>query len=70
MKRIFTTILLTISVICLAYAIASHHREKALLNATEDVLDLVYSNDENYFLDVVTETDAYNNYIEIAESIK
>lgn len=65
MKRFTITLLLIITLVCFAYSVASYHREKALLQATETLMDRVYTDNENYFLDVLTESDEYQNYIEI-----
>jgi hypothetical protein len=65
MKRFTITLLLIITLVCFAYSVASYHREKALLQATETLIDRVYTDNENYFLDVLTESDEYQDYLEI-----
>lgn len=65
MKRFTITLLLIITLVCFAYSVASYHREKALLQATETLIDRVYTDNENYFLDVLSESDEYQDYLEI-----
>ena len=38
-----------------------------LLQAYEDLLDMIEYEDENFVLDVVTETDSYATYMELAQ---
>jgi CHASE3 domain sensor protein len=65
MKRFIISFLLVITLICFAYSVASYQREKALLQATETLIDRVYTDNENYFLDVLSESDEYQDYLEI-----
>ena len=68
MKRFTITLLLVITLICFAYSVASYHRGKALLQATETLMDRVYTDNEDYFLDILTESDDYQNYVESLEN--
>ena len=67
MKRFTITLLLVITLICFAYSVASYNREKALLQATETLMDRVYTDNEDYFLDVLTESDEYQTYADLTE---
>ena len=69
MKRFTITLLLVITLICFAYSVASYHRGKALLQATETLMDRVYTDNEDYFLDILTESDDYQNYVESLENL-
>jgi ssDNA-specific exonuclease RecJ len=37
---------------------------KKQLNATEEIIYQVYQDNEDYYLDVLSETDAYQSYLE------
>lgn len=69
MKRFTIAILLIVSLFCFCYALASYQREKALLQATETLINRVYTDNEDYFLDVLTESDEYQTYIETSKQL-
>ena len=63
---VITTIVIVIQSYLIGYNICES-KYKHYYNATETMLDSI---DENYMLDVIMETDAYQNYLTAKNNLK
>ena len=68
-KKHIVIVIITLVVIVLSYftgLITCHEHYKQYYDATETMLDSI---DENYMLDVIMETDAYQDYLKAKEEL-
>lgn len=64
MKKVIFYAVLAIATLVMFWQQATIRNLSAYVKATETLIDRVYTDNEDYFLDVLTESDDYQNYCE------
>lgn len=64
MKKAILFTLIVVGLATIMYQQNEVNKLKKQLNATEQVFNQVYADNEDYFIDVLSETDAYQSYLE------
>lgn len=64
MKKVIFYAVLVLATLVMFWQQATIRNLSAYVKATETLIDRVYTDNEDYFLDVLTESDDYQNYCE------
>lgn len=64
MKKAILFTLIVVGLATIMYQQNEVNKLKKQLNATEQVFNQVYADNEDYFIDVLSETDVYQSYLE------
>jgi hypothetical protein len=64
MKKVIFYAVLVLATLVIFWQQATIRNLSAYVKATETLIDRVYTDNEDYFLDVLTESDDYQNYCE------
>ena len=64
MKKALLTTLIVAGIATIIYQLNAIADLKNQLSATENIIYQVKQDNEDYFFDILTETDAYQNYLE------
>lgn len=64
MKKVIFYAVIVLATLVMFWQQATIRNLSAYVKATETLIDRVYTDNEDYFLDVLTESDDYQNYCE------
>lgn len=64
MKKVIFYAVIVLATLVMFWQQATIRNLSAYVKATETLIDRVYTDNENYFLDVLAESDDYQNYCE------
>ena len=69
MKKVIFYAGLALATLVMFWQYSTIRNLSAYVKATETLIDRVYTDNEDYFLDILTESDDYQNYVESLESL-
>ena len=69
MKKTTIYAVLAIATLVMLWQYSTIKNLSAYVQATETLIDRVYTDNEDYFLDILTESDDYQNYVETLENL-
>lgn len=69
MKKVIFYAVIVLATLVMFWQQATIRNLSAYMKATETLIDRVYTDNEDYFLDVLTESDDYQNYVESLENL-
>lgn len=69
MKKTTIYAVLAIATLVMLWQYSTIKNLSAYVKATETLIDRVYTDNEDYFLDILTESDDYQNYVESLENL-
>lgn len=69
MKKVIFYAVLALATLVMFWQQATIRNLSAYVQATETLIDRVYADNEDYFLDILSESDDYQNYVETLENL-
>lgn len=69
MKKTTIYAVLAIATLVMLWQYSTIKNLSAYVKATETLIDRVYADNEDYFLDILSESDDYQNYVETLENL-
>lgn len=70
MKKLINVLLLILAILCIAGMYNKLCKYEVYYQTTEEMLNQIYEDNSDYYLDVLMETDEYENYYNAVEALK